>query len=100
MKRAFFSMDATGDRTFAGYSDGRLWNGWECPSFPFESAQQIAAAVAEYQPAFYDADADQFTFQSEGEEAEHFGGVEVEGIGKLYPIGAGAWIWERSTAEG
>jgi hypothetical protein len=98
MKTAFFSMEATGTRTFAGYSDGQQWNGWERPYFPFDSAQHIAEAMSDYQTAFYDEAADEFVFERELGEAERFGAVEFDGSGKLYPIGAGAWIWECQAA--
>lgn len=95
MKPAFFSMDATGTQTFAGYSDGQLWNGWARPLFSFDSAQQIAEAISQHQTAFYDAEADEFIFEGDDDETERFAAIEVEGIGKLYPIGTGAWLWEN-----
>jgi hypothetical protein len=97
MKAALFSIEATGERVFEGYTTAEDWNGWERPLFPFESAQQIAEAVSEYQTAFYDEGADEFVFEVEDSDDERFGAVEVETIGKLYPIGAGVWIWERAT---
>lgn len=97
MEAALFSIEATGSRVFEGYTAGELWNGWERPLFPFESAQRIADAVNEFQTAFYDALADEFVFETEDGETERFGAVEVEEIGKLYPIGAGLWIWECVT---
>ncbi len=94
---AAFALESLGNQLFEGYAEGELWNGWERPLFPFESAQQIAEAANEFQTAFYDALADEFIFETEDGETERFGAVEVEQIGKLYPIGAGLWIWERAT---
>lgn len=94
MKPQTFSMEWLPQATFQGYTRGDTWNGWECPLFPFESARRIADAVSEYQTAFYDEGADEFVFEVE-DDSERFGAVEVKDIGKLYPIGTGAWIWEK-----
>lgn len=93
---AFFSLETIGDRLFAGYTEREDWNGWARPYFLFETAQQIADAVSEFQTAFYDANADAFVFEVEDDEPEIFGALSVEGIGKIYPIGAGSWIWEKA----
>lgn len=95
LQTATFTLDALSGRVFEGYATAEQWNGWERPLFPFESARQITQAASEYQTAFYDEDADEFVFEIVDGETERFGAVAVAGVGKLYSIGAGVWIWER-----
>lgn len=96
MRQSQFIIEVTGDEAFEGYTESTLWNGWACPFFDFANAQRIVAAFAPLQEAAYDADLDEFVFASEDGE-ERFGAVEIEGAGKLYPIGAGTWIWEEKS---
>ena len=104
MRETLFSTDILGDDTFSGYTDGRTWNGWACPYFPFEQAQRLVAAWRDSGwKAGYDPKRDVFTFaaadgQAEADEPETFGGVEIGGK-QLYPIGAGAWIWDEVTDQ-
>ena len=93
MTLSIFASEALGDHSFHGHTDGRDWNGWAHPHFTFEVAQLIADCFSESQTAYYDAATDEFVFENEDDE-ERFGAVEIEGQ-KLYPIGAGSWIWEE-----
>lgn len=91
-----FALESLGERTFPGFSQGHHWNGWECPAFSFDTAQQIARALGEFQNAFYDAAADAFVIESDGDE-EIYPAVLTETGDKVYPLGAGVWMWEKST---
>lgn len=103
LQPARFTMDSLGEGvTLEGFSSGETWNGWDCPYFTFEQAQKVVEAFNASQQlegntveARYDAgqDAFCFLFESSGE-SDDFPAVEIEGQ-KLYPIGAGCWIWER-----
>jgi hypothetical protein len=39
-----FSDDTSG-RTFAGYTDGRRWNGFECPHLPIDEFRRVLEAL-------------------------------------------------------
>jgi hypothetical protein len=95
LRPSHFQTDATSGQTLPGYTDGRDWNGWARPYFTHEVGFQIVEALLPLQNAYYDARADEFVFESPDGEEERFGAVEVDGE-KLFPIGAGAWIWEVS----
>lgn len=107
-----FSLDPLPNEVFQGFSDGRTWNGWACPYFTKDQADRLVTAWERhgYQAA-YNAQADVFKFGpldtvgdsaavdlNDPEEAEQFGAVEVDGR-KLYPIGAGAWIWDMVETD-
>ena len=101
-----FTLEPLENRTFSGYTTGQVWNGWACPLFTHDQAMQIVEAwhgrgfKADFDPA-----GDVFRFApidqqgepnpnlSDEEVAEHFGPIVVAGQ-TLYPIGAGAWVWE------
>jgi hypothetical protein len=41
--------DVETDPFYLGYSKGQRWNGWACPSFPWESVLKIARDVAKWE---------------------------------------------------
>lgn len=97
MRPTQFTIDDLGTKLFTGYSKGERWNGFACPYFTFEQAQEIVKAYhARDEQARYDAKSDAFVFATMGEqderEASLFQGLLIEGI-KLYPIGAFHWMW-------
>ena len=99
MRHGSFSLEWLAEQTFEGFTRGDTWNSWECPFFSFEVAEQIAEAYEKlgHWASFHETD-DAFYFRTEGEdEAEGFGSVAVDGH-KLYPIGAGVWIWEKAQS--
>jgi hypothetical protein len=105
MQEAKFSIDTLGDKIFDGYTQGEEWNGWACPYFTFEQAQKVAEAFNEGErfegdkvKARYNVEQDAFCFffESSGE-SDDFPSLEVDGL-KLYPVGAGCWIWEEVEA--
>ena len=100
MRETLFSIDTVGDVQFSGYTDGRTWNGWACPYFPFDQAQRLVAEWREHGwKADYDVRRDAFIFalaDSSGDaedDDEIFQAIEINGK-KLYPIGNGSWIWD------
>ena len=99
MRKTRFVID-TNEKTYEGYTDGTLWNGWECPWFTKEVADEmIRDFIKEGGKAKYDLETDSYTFLGEnwGDE-DVFDGSDVEtedGILHLYPIGAWCWIWDE-----
>lgn len=90
---------------FPAYSNGALWNGWECPFFE----KRIADRVMEMSNnnnidshMRYDADTDayyllDYNYEEDGE--ERIDGVDIdteEGTKHAYPIGAWSWTWVQA----
>ena len=96
MRKSIFQIEALGERTFIGYTEGGSWNGWAVPFFAFAQAIAIAEAMISYSTAYYDGDADEFVFD---DEEERFGSVQIDGL-TLYGIGAGSWTWEEIDTHG
>ena len=90
-----FSL-ADGERVFEGWSNGQLWNGWEMPRFEFAVCGEILKSLGDEQARF-DEKADAFVTMTNGEEeawaAEEITITDGSRI-KVYPVGAGSWIWE------
>ena len=91
-----FEMDAIKGR-FEGWSDGRLWNGWAKPRFEFAEAMKIVATLKAR--SRYNAATDSFTTMISNGQEEVWPAEMISlpdgGTVKVYPIGAGAWIWEE-----
>jgi hypothetical protein len=99
-KRSTFYIEGI-DGTFDGWTDGRLWNGWEMPRFEFGVAEQVIKAMN--QPdAHYNSNRDAFVTKSSDEE-EVWAAETLQALGgqvvKTYPIGASAWCWEEVSDE-
>ena len=98
-----FTLELVGDQVFGGFTNGEQWNGWACPYFTFDVGQQIVQSLGKNQVAFYDEASNEFVFDVNGTndptDYDRFGSIEAEGIGKLYPIGTHAWIWEEVAVE-
>jgi hypothetical protein len=94
-RRAQFEIEGCETR-FDGWSGGTAWNGWARPMFDFQTAQKVLAALV---PGWrYDEEADAFiTPNDDGDESWPAEIVELPdgGLAKLYPIGAGSWIWDE-----
>lgn len=90
------------DQTIACYSNGKRWNGWGMPLFPFESAQLLCSLMPDIH---HDADQDAFVWEPKGEESESYSAQTINYQGasiKVYGIGAGSWCWdacEPATTE-
>lgn len=100
-KKCRFNIADT-DVTYEGYTDGTVWNGWECPWFTKEEGMKI---VAEYiqtkQLASFDEYLDSFIFEMEPEDPELAPDIAtgcdiiIDGIVlHLYAIGSCSWIWD------
>lgn len=96
------------DGPYAGFTDGSLWNGWACPVFTREVADQIAedfnrqgewAGFPTSGSARFDADADAYEVAEEGNDPELFlaSTIEVGGRSvKVYEFGTRYWTWESA----
>lgn len=99
MREARFTIDTFGDEIFEGLTHGDTWNGWARPFFTFDQAQRIVEAHrSNGMRAWYDHAQDAFGFEFSEEEVDTFPAEVVEGR-RLYPVGAGCWIWEESVEE-
>ena len=97
---AKFSIEVLGARSFDGYTQGETRNGWACPYFTFEQAQQIVKAHEESgHKAWCDEASDVFSFEVEpGRDLKEVDIFPAEGLNgkEFYPIGAFSWIWEEA----
>ena len=98
--RAKFSIDGM-EGTFAGWTDGRNWNGWDMPRFESPEAQRLVASLGT-DVGKYDPTADAFITEMEAGEPETWPTEIIHlpdgGTVKVYPIGAGSWIWEEEDS--
>ena len=80
---------------YDGYTDRDHWNGWACPYFTREVAEQIAREVNDGDCTMcYDKANDAFVYKEYGEEETNiFKGKDIQGK-HLYPVGAYSWIWD------
>lgn len=82
---------------YEGYTKGNHWNGWACPYFTKEVADQIAREVNADAPdctMCYDKANDAFAYKGYmEEEVVIFKGEDIQGK-HLYSIGAYSWIWD------
>lgn len=102
IRRGLFSLDD--GPSYAGYTADQTWNGWACPLFTKEVADQIAVAWAHdplsQMAGTYDATTDTYAFldpENEDEPALYPGEdhvVDGQPL-RLYPIGAGCWVWDE-----
>lgn len=88
---------------FKAWTNGETWNGWECPYFEKSEADRLVKAWRDmeqidnsyFQGAWYNAVTDQFCFMcSEFEDHYYWDALTIDNT-KLYPIGAGCWIWSQ-----
>jgi hypothetical protein len=99
MRAAKFTIDTFDGEVFDGFTIGETWNGWARPYFTFEQAQRVVEAhQAHVGTASYEEGEDAFSFEMSEDEVDTFPAETVEGQ-KLYPIGAGCWIWEEAIEE-
>lgn len=103
MRKTRFVIDSN-EKSYEGYTDGALWNGWECPWFTKEVAEEMMRDfIKEGGEAKYNSETDSYTFLGENwGSADVFGGEDVDtedGIQHLYPIGAWCWIWDEVISE-
>jgi len=99
MQAATFAIDFLEGRSFKGFTLGEDWNGFARPYFTLDQAQRLVEAWREAGgEASYDGERNEFSFKMIAGEPDCFGSVEIEET-KLYPIGAGCWIWQEVEQE-
>jgi hypothetical protein len=96
-RRGRFAL-AESEEAFDGWTDGRCWNGWEMPRFEKVEAERLVGWLADKRGRF-DAERDAFVTVSQDGEGEVWA-AEVVTVSdgsamKVYPVGAGAWIWDE-----
>lgn len=73
------------------------WNGWACPGFTLEIAQQVIGEFCAMCKASYDPTLKVFTIVYPDGMIEEYAAqthVTDDGVKELYPLGAWAWTWE------
>lgn len=95
LRPAVFELGDDNEHEFAGFHTGRRWNGWAMPLFTKETADKIIAWISEWDEykARYDEEKDAYVVQYADDEPDVFA-AEVVDRKKLYPIGAGSWVWD------
>lgn len=91
-------------KSFMGYSTEHRWNGWECPLFPKESADEIQQYYNnEYCSMRYDEETDQYIANNpQYDSSEQYEGQDYVVNGKverLYAIGSHEWCWDTAEQE-
>lgn len=78
------------------YSNGRRWNGWAIPYFPFEAARSLLEHMPDLR---YDSARDAFVKTNEDEifcaETLVVDGKPI----KTYAIGSGYWCWDAAESD-
>jgi hypothetical protein len=89
---------ADSEEIFQGWADGRKWNGWEMPGFEKAEAIRLIEWLGDKRARFDESQDAFITISQDGEEelwrAENVI-VSDGGSLRIYPIGAGAWIWDE-----
>lgn len=101
IKETKFQIDFLPGRAFAGFFTGEYWNGFDCPRFTFEQAQDLVRGwTATGKSARYLESEDAFAFESidDSEDSEMFVAEVIDGQ-KFYPIGANNWIWSEVESD-
>lgn len=98
-KQSTFSIEGI-DGGFVGWTDGRHWNGWAMPCFEFSESQRVIAMM-DNPNSRYGQGSDAFVTTGGDGEEEIWMGRWIEEKGgeriKVYPVGAGSWIWDPSA---
>lgn len=98
-----FAVDGIGVE-FSGFTTGDLWNGWACPVFTRQVAEQIlvASEINGYHWQ-YDSATNAFEVRHEDDpndfEPQTFNGIIIAlddgSSAETYPIGAYSWTWSE-----
>ena len=105
-RKATFTLDSLPNVAFEGFTDGSTWNGFACPYFTFDVAEDILQQ-SEVNGYRWDYDADQDVFlvwheeDSADWEPEPISAVQIsvgDSLYKSYPVGAYTWTWLVSQA--
>jgi ribosomal protein S27E len=101
-RKAIFNIDDLYGAGIPGYHLGHFWNGWACPLFTREAADQIMAAMPKGMMR-YDSISNFYFVRQDDQDYEEPYGAEVHTIdGKevtLYPIGYECWCWDFENVE-
>ena len=88
---------AESEERFSGWTDGKKWNGWEMPRFEKAEAERLIQWLSGERGRF-DEERDAFVTGTQGDEDEVWASEQIVisdgSVLKVYPIGAGAWIWD------
>lgn len=100
MEATVFQIDFLPNRKFSGFTTGETRNGFAYPLFTFEQAQEVVSAWSMIgKEARYLENDDAFEFEPlDDEDIEVFSAETINGQ-KLYPIGAGTWIWSEADED-
>ena len=96
MRKTLLTIDGF-DAIFEGYVEEGYWNGWSCPWFTQEVANEIMRVNnkvngEDYQMQ-YERVYDMFVREEDGDEPYMSRGYDIEDL-HLYPIGNSCWIWD------
>lgn len=97
------------DETFPAYDNGLRWNGWVCPTFRREVAEEVTAYFNHLNASGpYPEEQDYFLW--DGETIIHIHGAYADepdyeptrldpGANNRYAIGAMEWTWRRTDGQ-
>jgi hypothetical protein len=105
-RRTIFKIESLTGK-FPGFSDGSLWNGWACPYFEKNIAEEILLHSQQNgYNWYYDSQLDAFVVSHKDDpsdfEPEIFQSVLKHANGystRLYGIGTYSWIWQEETVS-
>jgi len=107
LRESEFYLDADPDTSYQGYTAGQTWNGFACPYFELQVAQEVAQAYVEMhaegpgrpRKVEYDPENDCFRFYEPAYDDWEEVSALIVGEKKLYPIGAFSWAWHEVNSE-
>jgi hypothetical protein len=91
-----FKVSIDDKNTFIAWTFSEKWNEWSEPYFEKSEADK----VAKIHNCKYNLDNDTYEYEQNGD-VEEFEGIEIktiEGIKKVYAIGAGSWVWDEAES--
>ena len=89
-------FDEYNNISFEGIDLGYKWNGWACPAFTKEVADDIMTTINKVMGCMEFIDAPNggyYVSYEDGIEYDRFEAMVIEGV-VYYPIGAYSWVWE------
>lgn len=94
MRKTLFTIDGI-EAVFEGYTDGSHWNGWACPWFTKEVADDIMRMTNKDNENVmrYYQEIDTYSYYIDDDNNSEFKGKDINGL-HLYPIGNAYWVWD------